>query len=43
VNLAPWELTLSEEGLTLLVHAEQKNKQITDKKAPNEEGQQKTV
>ncbi len=25
VNLAPWKLTLSEEGLTLLVHAERKN------------------
>jgi hypothetical protein len=26
VNLAPWKLTLGEEGLALLVHAEQKNR-----------------
>jgi hypothetical protein len=35
VNLAPWKLTLGEEGLTLLVHAEQK---IEIKKSLNEEG-----
>jgi hypothetical protein len=33
VNLAPWKLTLSEEGLTLLVDAEQKIIEV--KKAPN--------